>query len=121
MTPMLVLLAALAQPDFERGLALRATDGKAASALIGQAARQGHRPAMFVLSSMLMEGDGVPRNEALARRWLEQAAEEDYPEALQQLALHLQYGSGGYARDEQRAAQLMRKVEHALRHRAHGH
>lgn len=121
MTPMLVLLAALAHPDFERGLALRAANGKAASTLIGRAAEQGHPPAMFVLSSILMEGDGVPRNEELARQWLEQAAAQDYPEALQQLALHLQYGSGGYVRDEQRAAQLMRKAEHALRHRAHRH
>lgn len=121
MTPMLVLLAALAHPDFDRGLALRATDDKAGHALIGRAARQGHAPAMFVLSSILMAGDGVPRNEVLARHWLEQAVEEDYPEALQQLALHLQDGTGGYARDEQRAAQLMRRMEHALKHRAHGH
>lgn len=121
MTPLLLLVAALAQPAFDQGRAVRASDGKAALALIGQAASQGHAPAMFVLSSMLMAGEGGPRDEALARHWLEQAVERDNAEAMQQLALHLQDGSGGYPRDEQRAAQLLRKVAHLLKHQAHGH
>ncbi len=106
---------------FDQGRQLRATDSARAFALIEAAARAGHTPAMFILSSMLMAGEGAPRDEARGRQWLEQAAEEDNPEAMQQLALYLQDGAGGYPRDEQRAAQLLRKMAHALKHRAHGH
>lgn len=114
-------LAQAAPAAFDQGRQLRATDSARALVLIESAARSGHAPAMFILSSMLMAGEGGPRDEARSRQWLEKAAEEDNPEAMQQLALHLQDGTGGYARDEKRAAQLMRKMAHALKHRAHGH
>lgn len=112
---------ATASPAFDEGRRLRASDSARAFVLIDSAARAGHPPAMFILSSMLMAGEGAPRDDARSREWLERAAEEDYPEAMQQLALYLQDGAGGYARDEQRAAQLMRKMAHALKHRAHDH
>lgn len=84
---------------------------------IETAARKGSAAAMFTLSNMLMAGEGAPRNEGAARRWLEAAAELDYPEALQQIAQFMQEGAMGFERDEQRAAQLMREVAHAMKHR----
>lgn len=119
------LCAALAQAavpsSFDEGRRLRASDSGRALLLIEDAARAGHVPAMFILSSMLMAGEGTPRDEARGRQWLERAVEEENPEAMQQLALYLHDGLAGYARDEQRAAQLMRKMAHALKHRGHAH
>ncbi|QYF93277.1 SEL1-like repeat protein [Massilia sp. PAMC28688] len=121
----LALAAALAQaavpPSFDQGRQLRKSDSARALVLIEAAAKAGHAPAMFILSSMLMAGEGTARDEARARQWLERAVDEDNPEAMQQLAYYLQDGLGGYARDEQHAAQLLRRMAHALRHRAHGH
>lgn len=96
-------------------------DSVRAFALIHGAARGKHPPAMFIVSSMLAAGEGAPRDEAAARKWLEAAAEGEYPEAIQQLAMHLQDGAPGFERDERRAAQLMRQMAHAMKHRAHGH
>jgi TPR repeat protein len=96
-----------------RGLTYRsAGDGALAVHWLGVAAGRGMPEAMFMLANMLLDGDGVPRDEAGARRWLEAAAELDYPEAWQQLALMEQ--------DPERAAQLMRRAAHALTHRGEG-
>lgn len=113
------LAQAAPQPAFDLGRQLRGSDSVRAFALIEQAARSGHVPAMFILSSMLASGEGRAKDAASARAWLEKAVEEEHPEAMQQLAMHLQDGSGGYARDEQRAALLLRKMAHALKHRQH--
>lgn len=96
-------------------------DGARAIAYLETAARLRHPAAMFTLSNMLGAGEGAPRNERAARQWLEAAAQLEYPEALQQMALHVQHGSLGYARDEQRAAQLMRVTAHAMKHRVPQH
>lgn len=112
---------AASSPSFDLGRQLRGQDSVRAFSLIEQAAKGGHAPAMFILSSMLAAGEGHAPDERLARAWLERAADNDNPEAMQQLAMHLQDGSGGYARDEQRAALLLRKAGHALKHRGHGH
>jgi TPR repeat protein len=61
---------------------------------------------------MLLEGEGVARDEAAARKWLEAAAELDYPEAWQQLGL--------MEKDPEKAAQYMRRAGHALTHRGEG-
>ncbi len=119
--------AELAHPGFDLGRQYRhgsgvARDSVKAFRLIESAAVGGHAPAMFIVSGMLAAGEGVARDDALARRWLEAAADADYPEALQQLAMHLKDGAAGFERDERRAAQLMAKAGHALKHRAyHGH
>lgn len=115
------LVHAAPSSSFDQGRQLRASDSSRALILIEDAAKSGHPPAMFILSSMLMAGEGAPCDPLRARQWLERAVTEEYPEAMQQLALHLQDGAAGYARDEQRAAQLMRKMAHALKHRGHGH
>ncbi len=76
---------------------------------LGVAAARGMPEAMFMLATMLLDGDGAPRDEAQARLWLEAAAELDYPEAWQQL--------GMMELDPQKAAQYLRRAAHALTHR----
>lgn len=98
---------------YRRGLAYKSGgDGALAAHWLGVAASRGMPEAMFMLATMLLEGDDVARDEARARRWLEEAAELDYPEAWQQLAL--------IETDRERAAQYMRRAEHALTHRREG-
>ncbi len=110
--------------DFDRGRAFRhgagvARDSERAFALIDNAARKGHPAAMFIVASMLAAGEGATKDEVRARRWLEAAAELEYPEAMQQLAMNFREGAPGYERNEERAAELLRKLAHAMKHRAH--
>lgn len=98
---------------YRRGLTYKSGgDSTLAAHWLGVAAARGMPEAMFKLAVMLLEGDGVARDEAGARRWLDAAAELDYPEAWQQLGL--------IEPDPQRAAQYMRRAEHALTHRREG-
>lgn len=120
---LLILLAALtlAQPAvaqhgdegdiaYRRALSYRSSgDPALAVHWLGVAASRGMPEAMFMLATMLLDGEGAPRDEAGARKWLEAAAELDYPEAWQQLGL--------MEPDPQKAAQYMRRVAHALSHR----
>jgi TPR repeat protein len=76
-----------------------------------QRAEGGEPAAMFLLAHMLADGEGGPPDAAAAHVWLTQAAELDYPEALQELALS--------EPDPERAEALMRAAAHALAHRAH--
>lgn len=92
-----------------------------AFALIESSAQRGHAPAMFTLSAMLAAGEGCAADMVASRRWLEAAADMEHPEALQQMAMYVQEGAFGYARDAGRADQLMREAAHAMTHRAHGH
>ncbi|MEW6760625.1 MAG: hypothetical protein AB1437_07355 [Pseudomonadota bacterium] len=95
---------------YRRGLAYKSGgDGALAAHWLGVAASRGMPEAMFMLATILLEGDGVARDEAKARAWLEAAAELDYPEAWQQLGL--------MEPDPQKAAQYMRRAAHALTHR----
>jgi TPR repeat protein len=104
-----------AQQAWRTGLAYRnGTDRNkdAAQAVVWlrRAAQLGEPGAMFILAQMLAAGEGAPADPREAQRWLEAAAEADYPEALQQLALE--------ERDPQLAALLMKRAAHALGHRA---
>ena len=85
-------------------------DAALAAHWLGVAAARGMPEAMFLLANMLLEGDGVPKDEAEARRWLIEATQLDYPEAWQQL--------GMMEKDPEKAAQYMRRAAHALTHRA---
>ena len=89
----------------------RAADPVAARRCLREAAYGGEPAAMFVLAHMLAVGEGGPPDVAAARAWLQAAAEREYPEALQELALT--------EPDPQRADALMRAAAHALAHRAH--
>ena len=96
-----------------RGLAYRGNGEPALAAhWLGVAARREVPEAMFILANMLLDGEGVARDEAQARQWLEAAAQLDYAEAWQQLAL--------MEPDPVKAAQLMRRAAHALTHRGEG-
>lgn len=96
---------------YRRGMSYRANgDAALAAHWLGVAASRGMPEAMFLLANMLLEGDGVPRDEAAARRWLEAATQLDYPEAWQQLGMMEQ--------DPVKAAQYLRRAAHALTHRA---
>jgi TPR repeat protein len=117
-----VAAAHAAAGDFDLGRRYRHGDGVRrdsvrAFALIERAAVKGDPAAMFTLSNMLAAGEGTGANLDAARTWLEKAADLEYPQALQQLALNLQDGLMGYAVDRDRSAQFMREAAHALRHR----
>lgn len=94
-----------------------AADSKRAFQLIESAALKRHPPAMLILSNMLASGEAGRADQAAARSWLEGAADLDYPEALQQLALVLHAGAMGYSADPVRSALLFRKAAHAMKHR----
>jgi len=107
--------AADAVGTYQLGLKLRngigmPADAAAARRSLDTAARAGVPAAMFTLAQMLAAGEGGARDEAAARVWIARAAEVEYPEALQELALR--------ERDPARAAELMREAAHALQHRA---
>ncbi|MBA5639676.1 sel1 repeat family protein [Duganella sp. LX20W] len=70
----------------------------------------GNAHAMFLLSNAYSEGRGVERNEAYARRLLEEAAEHEYPPAIQELAMTVQMGDALSAKDELRAAHLLKEA-----------
>jgi TPR repeat protein len=96
-----------------RGLSYRDSgNAPLAAHWLGVAAARGMPEAMFLLANMLLEGDGVPKDEAAARRWLEAATEQDYPEAWQQL--------GMMEKDPEKAGQYFRRAAHALTHRGEG-
>jgi hypothetical protein len=98
---------------FRRALAHRASGEPALAAhWLKVAAARGMPEAMFILANMLLEGEGVARDETEARRLLEAAADMDYAEAWQQLAMMEQ--------DPVRAAQMMKRAAHALSHRGEG-
>ncbi|QOY96434.1 sel1 repeat family protein [Massilia sp. UMI-21] len=116
---LMMVQPALAQHGDEGDVALRRAqsyrangDAPLAAHWLGVAAARGTPEAMFLLASMLLEGEGVPKDEAAARRWLEQAAQMDYPEAWQQLGMMEQ--------DPAQAAQYFRRAAHALTHRGQG-
>jgi len=107
--------AADAVGAYQLGLKLRngigmPADAVAARRSLDTAARAGVPAAMFTLAQMLAAGEGGARDEAAARVWIARAADVEYPEALQELALR--------ETDPVRAAELMREAAHALQHRA---
>ncbi|TQK11251.1 SEL1-like repeat protein [Herbaspirillum sp. SJZ107] len=112
--------AATAHADYLRGLAYRngshglPVDAARAAAALTAAAEGGVPEAMFILSHMLAEGEGTTRDPAAARRWLEAAAQAEYPEALQEMAMRAMS-----ERDPASAAELLREAAHAMQHRAH--
>jgi len=112
--------AETAHADYLRGLAYRngsgglPVDAARAVAALTAAAQGGVPEAMFILSHILAEGEGAARDPAAARRWLEAAAQAEYPEALQEMAMRAMS-----ERDPARAAELLREAAHAMQHRAH--
>lgn len=60
-----------------------------------QFAERGDPQACFELGDRLLTGDGVPKNESEARRWLEQAAQGGVPDAMFRLGKLHHDGIGG--------------------------
>jgi TPR repeat protein len=71
---------------------------------LGVASELGNAQAMFLLSDAYRFGSGVERDQARGLRLLEQAAEHEYPPALQDLALAVQ------GQDAQRASHLLKEA-----------
>lgn len=85
-------------------------DAAAAAQWLTRASELGDGHAMFLLSQAYAEGRGVQTDAARARALLEEAAEHEYPPALQELALAVQLGDAHGDRDELRASHLLKEA-----------
>jgi len=87
-----------------------ARDAVQAARWLDVASRLGNAHAMFLLSNCYNEGIGVAQDRARGRALLEEAAEHEYPPALQELAMTMQLGDALTPRDTQRAGHLMKEA-----------
>lgn len=87
-------------------------DARQAEHWLRIAAEAGIADSQFLLAQMLLAD-----HPAEARSWLEKAAEQEHPEAAQQLAMAYQRGELGLQADPQAAAQQLAEAQHALHHR----
>ena len=87
-----------------------ARDDQLAARWLAAASDGGNAHAMFLLSYFYSEGRGVAQDPAKARVLLEEAAEHEYPPALQELAMTVQLGDAHSARDERRAGYLLKEA-----------
>jgi uncharacterized protein len=85
-------------------------DKPAAAHWLEVAAAAGNAHAMFLLSNAYAAGDGVAADPKRARDLLERAADNDYPAAIQQLALVKQTGDALTARDVLESDQLLKEA-----------
>jgi TPR repeat protein len=85
-------------------------DARQAAHWLDLASALGNAHAMFLLSNLYNEGSGVTQDRARARALLEEAAEHEYPPALQELALTVQLGDALSPRDPVRASHLMKEA-----------
>ncbi|WP_052190657.1 tetratricopeptide repeat protein [Chitinibacter sp. ZOR0017] len=89
-----------------------AKDEAAGRALIEKAAHAGDRQALYTLANWYRYADGKPRDEAQAVRLYQQAANRQYPPALQDLALAYEFGELGLEVNPERASQLRNMALH---------
>ncbi|MBF0185722.1 MAG: sel1 repeat family protein [Magnetococcales bacterium] len=75
--------------------------------LLRMLAEQGNAKAQFNLGAMLLQGQGVARDDAEAVQWLRRAAEQQLPPAQHNLAVLLLQGQG-VVRDPEEAAKWFR-------------
>jgi TPR repeat protein len=94
---------------YKNGNGVQRNDGIAAHWL-NTASELGNAHAMFLLSNIYQEGLGVTQDRAKARAFLEEAAEHEYPPALQELAMTVELGDAHSAKDELRASHLMKEA-----------
>jgi uncharacterized protein len=84
-----------------------------------QRAADQHLPAaLFLLGNAYRSGEGVAVDARKAVECYTEAAALDHPESIQALAMAYQGGELGLTRDEVKAAELLRDLEHAI-HDAH--
>ena len=87
-----------------------ARDDVVAAKWLAVASELGDAHAMFLLSNAYNDGQGVPRDAVKGRHMLEEAAEHDYPPAIQQLAITVQTGDALSPKDELRADHLLKEA-----------
>jgi hypothetical protein len=92
-------------------------DPARAFALLQLASRRGSAQAMYLLSQSYAQGEGTATDPDLARHWLEQAAEQHLPAAMQDWALALEDGRLGVLRDAQSAREQWREAGEERRNR----
>ncbi len=100
----------------KQGYTGHAPNALAAADYFNQAAKAGIADAQFMLGEMYLNGDGVAINPKLARHWLEEAAEQDQPEASLALLMAKSRGELGYdAHDKEGIAYQSMEARHSLR------
>ncbi|MES2115282.1 MAG: tetratricopeptide repeat protein [Pseudomonadota bacterium] len=85
-------------------------DAAQAAHWLERASALGDAHAMFLLSNAYREGEGVAQDGARSRALLEEAAEHEYPPAIQELALAVQTGDAHSPKDELRASHLLKEA-----------
>jgi TPR repeat protein len=94
---------------YKNGDGVQRDDAQAAQWL-SIASELGNAHAMFLLSNIYNAGSGVAQDAAKARHLLEEAAEHEYPPAIQELAMTVQLGDALSAKDERRAGHLLKEA-----------
>lgn len=92
-------------------------DARRSVALLQLAAQRGSARAMYLLSQAYDQGIGTAPDAALARHWLEQAAEQHLPAAMQDWALALEDGRLGVQPDAKAAQEQWREAAEERRNR----
>ncbi|MEM7729839.1 MAG: peptidoglycan-binding protein [Pseudomonadota bacterium] len=86
--------------QFQKGLAeLEAGETDAGASLIRQAANGGQPAALYRLAKLYETGEGVPRDDVMARQLIERAARGGNRIAMHDLALYYTEGRGGVELD----------------------
>lgn len=75
-----------------------------------QASEHGNGYAMYMLSWMYEEGEGVSRNREMAVYWMRRAASEDHPAATATIGLWHLRGDRGFSQDAFTAADHLRRA-----------
>ncbi|MBV7535834.1 sel1 repeat family protein [Duganella sp. sic0402] len=94
---------------YKNGNGVTRDDAQAAHWL-SVASELGNAHAMFLLSNIYNQGLGVQQDRAQARALLEEAAEHEYPPALQELAMTVELGDAHSPKDILRASHLMKEA-----------
>ena len=96
---------------FELGQMRRAATPDQAWPWYRQAAQQGHAKAALMLGLLAANGEGVPKDQAVAARWLEKSSELGNPHAM--FLLYNAYREGrGVARDLARGREWLEEAAH---------
>ncbi|CAJ1441354.1 unnamed protein product [Effrenium voratum] len=98
-------MQAAARGAYNRGVRhLKSKDPIPAARSFRSAAEKGHSKAAYALGVMLLNGQGVKKDERAAAQFMNQAAQSGHVKAMYNLGLMLQHGIG-LARDVEKASQ----------------
>ncbi len=86
------------------------SDFPAALGFFRRGASAGDADAAYALGELLKHGKGVAKNDAEAARWFQQAADQDHPGAMIELAILKFNGAVDVPRDVAGAAKLLRRA-----------